>query len=168
MRRTRHKLAPPFVVTLALLPACKAQDGATEDPGRTSKTVATIVGSVTPPSSQEPTQNPPAHVSDAGSAVPYPPKSATRPASWRVSRDAKGTGCISHREPHCPPNVACNPPPPKPAACPPGMGANSLVMTKVPDGTECEYLLFGGGGNCPPNTKCNPPPPERRRAPCPD
>jgi hypothetical protein len=112
--RRRARLAAPFVVTIAALPACGS--GA-EDIHRN------------PPALPEPAHNPPAietppTATAAGSAAPsatptakvagdLPP--ATNPE--KVRRREDGT-CWEFHDMHCPPQATCNPPPPRQVACP--------------------------------------------------
>lgn len=74
----------------------------------------------------------------------------------------RGDACVVHAGMHgCPPDVMCNPPAPRPVACPPELTQNGSIVRHA-DG-RCVLVLdpvctFG------PVPTCNPPPPQR--VPC--
>jgi hypothetical protein len=54
----------------------------------------------------------------ADTTAPKKKPPAADPNGGSVSKDAQGH-CWQHNDPHCPPNVACNPGPPIEVMCPP-------------------------------------------------
>jgi hypothetical protein len=86
------------------------------------------------------------------------PQSQPVPAGskWTVYKDAGG--CTAAVKVQCPPNTACNPPPPFKYECPQNVSIDSpITVAASNDGTSCfvEYAPV----KCPPNTACNPPRP---------
>jgi hypothetical protein len=156
MTMNRKKLAPPFVITLALLPAC----------GGGEATGGHVNAPITPGNPPEPVAPTPTATAEAKPE----PAGDTTAAKWRVSRDDKGT-CAAFREVQCPPDpgLQCNPPAPQPVTCPDGMGeAKVITMVRAAGESECTFSLPREMPHCPPGATCNPPPPEPpRKAPCP-
>lgn len=73
-----------------------------------------------------------------------------------IQRDA---GCLSIDTMECPPNVACNPPPPTKVTCPPGITPQSNVtIGMLPDGT-CAVAPAGCAGADCAGAKVDCPPP---------
>ncbi|MCA9590022.1 MAG: hypothetical protein KC657_32180 [Myxococcales bacterium] len=155
MTMNRKKLAPPFVITLALLPACGG-------PEATGPAVNAPTG-VTPGNPPEPVTAPP-----ADEAKPKPAGDTTA-ATWRVTRTADGK-CEAFREVKCPADATCNPPPPRATTCPDGLEPkHAVTMVRAEGASECTYQVPRDMPPCPPGAMCNPPPPEPpRKAPCPD
>jgi hypothetical protein len=152
-RTPRRSFATPFVVTLAVAPACYVQS--------------------TPP--QEPVRKESTNVNPTTSNVINPPRpgAATTPnGKWRVYADATQNACFSQPVVTCPPNVACNPPRPVPYTCPdqnsykltPGM-ENAITVMANAEGTHCE--IDWGPQDCPRGASCNPPPPVAMTCPRP-
>lgn len=129
-RRRRHVFAAPLVVTVALLPACKKDDGPKE------------------PDIRRPTWNPPGP--DPQPAPPDAardgdlelPRATSMPdptnADAEIRFRAHSQDCWRSYQMDCPPGAKCNPPPPEPVACPDEL-LPTLVNGEVPstkdDGT---------------------------------
>jgi hypothetical protein len=76
-----------------------------------------------------------------GPTVILPEPSSTKVAGKNVSLRFGSLDCHSYVDHKCPPNVACNPPPPEPITCPPELMpklAGGAKPTKV-DGARCFF-----------------------------
>jgi len=80
--------------------------------------------------------------------------------SWTVFKS--GDSCSAVVVVSCPPNAMCNPPPPRPYACPDGISLEHPITIDA-RGDGC--FVHREPAHCPPHVMCNPPPP--RKVPCP-
>ncbi len=157
-RTPRRSFATPFVVTLAVAPACYVQP-APQQPTSGGPTATTPT--------QQPDGKPPTVMVN-----PLRPQATTPNAKWRVYKDASQNACFSQPIVTCPPNTACNPPRPVAYACPdqntyaltPGM-ENAITVMADAEGMRCE--IDWGPQSCPPGASCNPPPPVAMTCPRP-
>jgi hypothetical protein len=78
-----------------------------------------------------------------------------------VTVNAQGE-CRAMLDVHCVPNATCNPPPPKPIACPTGI-TMERPLDVVQRDTEC-YVEYHAAA-CPKGATCNPPPPRKTACP---
>jgi hypothetical protein len=145
-RIPRRSFATPFVVTLVAAPAC-------------------YTNTTSPP----PEQPPPPHVNPPAPQPPEPqPPQANGPADgtrWTIAKTQ--SGCTAAMKVECPKPVdghvvMCNPPPPRPYACPDNVSLDAPI-TIVASGGEC--MIDHGPMHCPAGAMCNPPAP--RRVTCP-
>jgi len=154
-RTPRRSFATPFVVTLAVAPACYVQSTPPQGPSSGPTTTA------------QPDGKPTVMVNP-----PRPGATTTPNGKWRVYKDAAQNACFSQPVVTCPPNVACNPPRPQPYTCPdqnsyaltPGM-ENAITVASDAEGKTCE--IDWGPQDCPPASSCNPPPPVAMTCPRP-
>ncbi len=170
--RPRRRFAPSLVVTLATTAAASMVPACGGEPQ--------IYGPNPPQPTAVPTQHDPlTEAAASASATPTsdpvipPPAVATATptakvgSSWTITRD--GSQCSAAVDESCPPGDSCNPPRPRPYACPKdalfpaqltqAVGAKTCVIT---------YREFHTT-TCPPHVMCNPPPPSEvtHDAPCP-
>ncbi|MEP7120445.1 MAG: hypothetical protein ABJE95_06035 [Byssovorax sp.] len=177
-RAPRRCFATPFVVTLAVLPALPGcvESPAPQPPGSMNPPMPT--GESTPPtpptappppptatpttgvSVRTPFLNPPRPVV-SGSASPDP--TPRPPREWTIIK--VGTSCEIVHSVQCPPNVKCNPPPPRRIACPANVDFSTpRHFTEIVGSSEC--VVARESAPCKPGTTCNPPAPQR--VPCPE
>ena len=94
-----------------------------------------------------------------------PPKKLPKaPDALKVTKREDGSCWYFAGTPHCPPNVRCNPPPPRQVECPPEKLPKAPDEKRVfrrPDGS-CWY---DEPVHCPPGATCNPPPPMQVECP---
>jgi hypothetical protein len=101
---------------------------------------------------------------DDGTAVEPPPDPTAITPTVTVTRRPDGT-CWEMVSVTCPPQMACNPPPPRQVDCPPDSDASlpePSVAANVhvrPDGSCWESFSV----TCPAGAMCNPPPPRQVR-----
>ena len=173
-RTPRRSFASPFVITLAVVPACYTTSN--EPPPSPRQEPPRVTDPSGPDPSPAPTvvANPPrpepapAQESRPGVIVnpprPQPPSPAER--AWTLSKGA--SGCEALAVVDCPkpapggPMISCNPPPPVAYPCPDGVDLTA-PRTIITVGNGCE--LSRAPEHCPPGKRCNPPPP--KAVPCP-
>jgi len=109
MIKRRVKFAAPFVLTALLAPGCGSPQR-TNNPPQPDPTVGTWV--------------------DSGGQWTY-----TQPNGDRVWAEADGTCTVHASMGGCPEGAMCNPPPPQPVECPPGLPA-APTADPTPDVVE--------------------------------
>ena len=76
-----------------------------------------------------------------GTAPETPPPRSDLGTTWYVMK--RGEGCSAMEENHCPPNVMCNPPPPRPIACPAGAAEDTGVRVTELTAGSCAIVPPG-------------------------
>ncbi|MEO6772203.1 MAG: hypothetical protein ABI467_04170 [Kofleriaceae bacterium] len=172
-RAPRQRFSSPFVITLAMAPACFVQSStppsqpiAQPEPGQ--PTQADPRPTPPPPQMQSPTfiANPPRPappatdpspppLSAVGSPPPPPPPPPPDDRTWIVER-THGT-CEARGITQCPPHAMCNPPRPQAYACVDGIAYPAKVTQH---GATC---IAERMDPCPRNAKCKAP----QQVPCP-
>jgi hypothetical protein len=159
-RRRIREWAAPFIVTVALSPACtKAGDKAEEQrPPQPQPAAADAATAQTKPPPDPPPDPPP------GTGVFSPPPDWTYLGDIR--KDA--TGCVLSFHVVCDPGEKCNPPKPQAVPCPDFLAENQSGHALMKPDKSCEFWPPDG---CPkvkpgdPIPPCNPPPPVAIKCP---
>ncbi|HTM21150.1 MAG TPA: hypothetical protein VL172_11595 [Kofleriaceae bacterium] len=164
-RRRIREWAAPFVITVALSPACTRSTGektGTKNPPPPMQ--ADAGAAATPPPAAKLVKRGPgdcvmvfpdncAAIEAKGGdcnpprpeAVPCPDETPPPAAVSMGDISRAGDKCTYYMNPSCPPNVPCNPPPPMNVACPPELKDNAAGrVSRLPDGS-CELMLHDGG-----------------------
>jgi hypothetical protein len=159
-RTPRRNFASPFVVTLAAVPACWTSSSPQQAPPTTTAQAdpAPAPQPTTPPAEPAPQQQsrPPMNPPRPKPVVPAEPPGT----QWTIFK--QGDACSAAIKVECPQGATCNPPPPKPYACPDGITVERpVVIIAEEDGCYIKHEPV----HCPPRVMCNPPPPHKVACP---
>jgi hypothetical protein len=159
----RRVLASPFVVTIAVLPACGSppEPGTAPNPPGTSTVSTPPTATPTNPPAPNPTSDPIATPSPTTQPPTMNPPPTTKPADdvWTLTKD--GTTCSTSIQQSCPPGDSCNPPPPAAYPCPTDAMTYPTTITRPANAKECTLAIHRAPTkmpSCPPGAHCNPPP----------